>query len=353
MKKLRFIRYLTYFTIILALISALPGGALATKVSSDGHGNQNQYMREDSRSSYDNEIDNTSDVNDSESDPGRLQNNLNVKDQNRISEYKEERKKIKEELQLERKKYQESKKDFLKIRSQIRAEELNPNSNEALNATKLYLNSSINYMIAHLSNVKSNMEYSNGNGTEKRIAVINEKIKLLEAEKLEVANASSQKELAATVRSVREVWDDAQKISLAGAGQTVSGKIGEFLEKSETLSEKLEEKIKSLNETGADISDLEIKLASYKTYIKSAQEKKKDADSIYYDKNVTRENMAKANNYLLQSLSDINKSNKLLIDIFEELKKYETEKINETEVENSLKTELNTTKSVNTKRANS
>lgn len=353
MKKLRFIQYLTYFTIILALISALPGGALAAKVYSDGHGNQNQYMREDSRSSYDNEIDNTSDVNDSESDPGRFQNNLNVKDQNRISEYKEERKKIKEELQLERKEYQESKKDFLKIRSQIRAEELNPNSNEALNATKLYLNSSINYMIAHLSNVKSNMEYSNGNGTEKRIAVINEKIKLLEAEKLEVANASSQKELAATVRSVREVWDDAQKISLAGAGQTVSGKIGEFLEKSETLSEKLEEKIKSLNETGADISDLEIKLASYKAYLKSAQEKKKDADLIYYDKNVTRENMEKANNYLLQSLSDINKSNKLLIDIFEELKKYETEKINETEVENSLKTELNTTKSVNTKRANS
>jgi len=51
--------------------------------------------------------------------------------------------------------------------------------------------------------------------------------------------------------------------------------------------------------------------------------------------------------------SYINKSNKLLIDIFEELKKYETEKINETEVENSLRTELNTTKSVNTKRANS
>jgi len=56
MKKLRFIQYLTCFTIILVLISALPGGALATKVSSDGHGNQNQYMREDSRSSYDNEI---------------------------------------------------------------------------------------------------------------------------------------------------------------------------------------------------------------------------------------------------------------------------------------------------------
>ena len=112
-------------------------------------------------------------------------------------------------------------------------------------------------------------------------------------------------------------------------------------------------KIESLNETGADTSDLEIKLASYKSYIKSAQEKKEEADSIYDDKNVTRENMEKANNYLRQSLSDINKANKLLREIFEELKEYEIEKTNETEVENSLKTELNNTKNVNSKRHNS
>ena len=36
MKKLRFMRYLTYFTIILTLLSALPGAAFAAKVSSDG-----------------------------------------------------------------------------------------------------------------------------------------------------------------------------------------------------------------------------------------------------------------------------------------------------------------------------
>ena len=49
-------------------------------------------------------------------------------------------------------------------------------------------------MIAHLSNVKSNIEYSNGNGTEEKIAAIDEKIKLLEVEQADVANASSQEE---------------------------------------------------------------------------------------------------------------------------------------------------------------
>jgi hypothetical protein len=352
MKKLRFMRYLTYFTIIFTLLIVLSGAAFAAKPSPAEQGNQNRNMQEDSGNSYINEMNNTSDANISEASPERLSGNLSVKNQNRISEYKHERQKIEEELELQRKEYQQAKKDFLKVKNRIRAEELNPNSNEALDATKLYLNSSISYMIAHLSNVKNNMEYSNGNGTEKTITSIGEKIELLEAEKVKVANASSQKELAATVRSVRETWEDAQKISLGGSGQIVSEKVGEFLNKSETLSDILETRIENLNKTGADISDLRIKLASYRSYLKSAQYKKKDADSVYEDQNATRENLVEANNYLLQSISDINKANKLLKDIFEELKKHENPKNNEDEVESNPRTKLKNTENVNSKKTN-
>jgi len=348
MKKLRIVRYLAYFTIISTLLGVLSGSTLAAKGSSEqGNENQNQYMRENSRGSYtsENESENESGGNSSESDPEKLQNNLSRQGRNTISE--QERKEIKEELQFQKKEYQEAKEDFLEIKNRIRAGKLDLNSEEALNATKIYLNSSISYMIAHLSNVKSNMEYSNGNGTDEKIAAIGEKIKLLEAEKAEVENASSQKELLVTVRSVRGIWDDAQKISLAGSGEIVSEKIGEFLEKSETLSKKLETDIKSLNETGVDTSDLETKLASYNSYIRSAQEKKEKADSIYSDGNVTRENMKKANNYLRQSISDINKANKILREIFDGLKKHENELTNVTNIENNLKTYFNDTKSVN------
>ncbi len=151
---------------------------------------------------------------------------------------------------------------------------------------------------------------------------------------------------------VRETWVDAQKISLAGAGQIVSEKVGEFLEKSEALSDTLDSRIENLNKTGADISDLKIELASYRSYLKSAQDKKKDADSIYEDQNVTRENLEMANNYLLQSISDINKANNLLKDIFEELKKTENPKINEVDVESSPKIEHNKNKNVNSTKTN-
>jgi hypothetical protein len=326
----------------------LPGAAFAVNSYSEEYGNQNKNMQVESvnSSSRVNATNNTGEEGISEADSESLGGNLDEKNQNRIFEYKKERQKIKEELELQREDYHKAKKEFIKVKNQIHAGKLNPDSYEVLNATKLYLNSSISYMIAHLSNVKGNMEYANCNGTEKIVADIDEKIRLLEAKKVEVANATSQKELAATVRSLRGTWVEAQRISLAGAGQIVSEKIGEYLGKSKVLSDILNEKIENLNETGADISDLKVKLVSYKSYLTSAQNDKKDADAIYEDKNTTREKLEEANNYLLQSISDINKANKLLKDIFIELKKYENQKTNETEVESSPKTKFKTTKDV-------
>ncbi|MDW5552200.1 chromosome segregation ATPase [Methanosarcina sp.] len=326
MKKSRIVQDLACFTIILTLLSLLvPGCSLAAINSYDhGNGSQNQYMHEDTLVSY-NETDNVGESSSSESDVKQEQKNLSTENRSEVSEYKQERKQFEDELQFHKQEYNEAKENFLKIRDRIRAKELDSNSEEAVNATKSYLNSSINYMIAHLSNVESNMEYSNGNETNEKVTVIDEKIRLLEVEKLNVANASSQRELLVVVRSVRGIWNDAEKISLSSAGQTVSEKIGEFLEKSESLSERLGVEIKDLKETGIDTSELEIKLASYISYIKSAQEKKVMADSLYSGENVTREDMRTANNYLRQSLNDISKANKLLREIFVKLKNYETE----------------------------
>ncbi len=347
MKKSRIVLYLACFTIIITVLSLLPGGSLAARDSSEnGNGNQNQYMRESISNLDKNKTDNadaSSSKSDAKSDAKPEQKNLSAKDRDNISEYRQERRQLKEELQFHQQEYQVAKGNFLKIRNRIRAEELDLNSEEALNATKFYLNSSINYMMAHLSNVKGNIGYSNGNGTEDKIIAIDEKIKLLEAEKAKIANASSQEELLVVVRSVRGIWNDAEKISLSSAGKTVSEKIGEFLEESGKLSEKLGTKVGNLKETGVNTAELETKLASYVSYIKSAQEKKETADSIYDDENVTREDMQKANNYLRQSLNDISKANKLLKEIFGELKNYETEGYNGTKVKKVVKVKSETT----------
>ncbi len=112
MKKLRFMRYLTYFTIIITLLIVLPGAAFAAKASPEEHGNQDQNMQEDSGSSYVNEINNTSDANTSEAGPEQLSGNLSVKNQNRISEYKQERQQIKDRTRASKGRISESKEGF-------------------------------------------------------------------------------------------------------------------------------------------------------------------------------------------------------------------------------------------------
>lgn len=347
MKTSKNFQFLVYLTIMLILLSIIPEVSFAAKDSSEhGKGNQDKYLSQDARNSSNNETGDTGGTGNFTADKERLQKNSSIKDRNRTSEQKQEKNQLREELQVNKQEYKEAKGEFLKIRNLVRAGKLDPNSKETLNATKLYLNSSINYMIAHLSNVKSNVAYSSGNGTDEKAIAVAEKIKLLEAEKAEIANASSQEELLVVIRSVSGVWNNAEKTSLESAGQTASEKIGEFIEKSENLSKQLRTEVDDLNETGVNTTDLDTKLTSYNFYIKSAKENKEAADAIYSGENVTRKDMEKANGYLRQSLSDINTANNIIRQILNELKEYETENGKETGVEDNQKTALNNTENI-------
>ncbi len=349
MKKSKIVRYLAYVAFILMLFCVLPGGSLATKDSS-GNGNGIQYAGESITGSENDEKNSIESVNGTENSyPENMQDQDGVQTQDRdqISAYNLEKKQMNEALQLQKTEYRGAKEDFLKVKNQIRSGKLGPNSEEAVKATRTYLNSSINYMRIHLVNVKTNMLYSNVNGIEERIVAIDENLKLLEAEQAKVANASSQQEFLVTVGSLREVWNNAQKISLKGAGQTVSQKIGTFLDKSVKLSEKLEAEIAGLNETGVHTADLETRLDSYNLYLIAAQGKKAAADSIYEDENATLENLVVANNYLREALSNVNKANQILRVIFDELKEYKHEEVYEIGLENNIETKLNNTISIN------
>ncbi len=338
MKKSRVVLYLACFTIIIIVLSLLPGNSLASKDSSEyRNGNSNQYTREDVLSSDKNKTENVDEASNSKSYAISEHKNLSEKGRKNVSESNQERKQSRENLQFYKQEYKVAKENFLTIRNRIREKELDPNSDEALNVTKIYLSSSISYMVAHLSNVKDNMVYSDGKGMEEKITALDEKIKLLETEKTKVANASSQEELSVVVKSVSGIWNNAEKDSISSAGQIVSEKIGEFLEESENLSIKLENKTLNLKETGVNTSELETKVSSYVSVIKFAQENKDEADSIYNGTNVTREDMQEANDYLRQSLSDINKANALLREIFVELKNYENKVFNKTEITNIVK----------------
>lgn len=352
MKKL--VRYLSYIVFILILFSILSGEAFATKSASD-NGNGNQYANKNTVDTDNSEKDSSENTNSGNangtesSSPENVneENTTRIQNKDEYTSYKLEKEQMQEELQLQKSEYKEAKEDFLQVKNKIQSGKLNAGSEEAIDATKIYLNSSISYMIAHLKNVETNMQYSNGNGNEEKIAAINESITLLEAEQAEVAKASNQQELLVSVKSVRAIWTDAQKTSLKGAGQIVSQRIGEFLEKSENLSENLEVEIQNLNETGVDTAELQTRLTSYKLYLKAAQEKKEDADSIYAAENATQKDLEVANNYLRESLNNVDKANQILKVIFGELKEYGFKEADEVGTENNSIRKINNTTSTN------
>ncbi|MPN59814.1 hypothetical protein SDC9_207536 [bioreactor metagenome] len=147
---------------------------------------------------------------------------------------------------------------------------------------------------------------------------------------------------------MHEVWTNAQKNSLTGSGQIVSQRIGEFLDKSENLSEELEVEIEILNETGVDTANLQTRLASYKQYIKAARERKTAADTVYENESATQKDLEVANNNLREALNNVNKANQILKLIFGELKEHGFKEISETETENNnSKTEINNNISTN------
>lgn len=364
MEKVRFRQYLAYFTIILILLSVLPSGAFAAK-GETGHENgnsaksidtsqsidrnksinknqsidRNQFLNKnqsidrnqslhENQSTYKKPINFTSngtygwaDINNSSIlERGHLQEK--VRDMKEEKELKKEE--LKEQLQSERTEYQAVKNDFLQVRKQLHEGSLDPDSEEVMNATRRYLNSSLEYMIAQLVNVRGNIEASNGNGTQNRVTALNEQIYRLQAERENVENASTFKDFELAATSVRGAWNNSRKVSLTEAGQTVSEQIEDFLEKSDNLSANIETSIEALNENGTNTTELEGKLADYEVLVSAAKEKKNAADAIHEDENATVEELEEANNYLREALSDINEAKGIVKEIFGELKDLES-----------------------------
>jgi DNA repair ATPase RecN len=257
-----------------------------------------------------------------------------------LREEAQERTQLKEQLKVRKNNYQSSKKNFLAIRKQLRSGNY---GDEELGITREYLNSSIDYMIAHLEKVQYNLEQSNGNGTGARIATIEERISQLQDEKKAIGKAEDLEDFANATESVRGVWNNVINRTAVETGQTACESLDKFVNKSEAVSLKLENEIGSLNKTGVDTTELEAKLANYNSLMDSARENNEAAKKIYNKENATQEELQKADHNLQSALNEIKEANQILKEIFGELKQYRIEEANRIRTQNALGTEFTDT----------
>ncbi len=262
----------------------------------------------------------------------------------------QEREQLKEGLKIQKNNYQTSRQNFLAIRKQLRSGDY---GEKELEITRTYLISSIDYMIAHLEKVQYNLEQSNGNDTETRIATIEDRISQLQKEKEAIESVEDLEDFTVAVKSVRGIWNNVKNSVDTETGKTASEKIDKCVDKSETFSNKLGKEIESMKATGINTTALESKLSSYNALMDAAREKNDEAKKIYNKENATSAELQKANGYLQSTLIDLKNANLILKELFGELKQYRIERNNETKVKNILNAGLNNSENANNTNNNS
>jgi len=145
------------------------------------------------------------------------------------------------------------------------------NATEALDAAKEYLTGTIDYMVTRLETIKEDGSY-----TEEVNATIDTYIDRLEAQKDDVAAADTRKDLSEATRDIRKIWSDAQK----DLNRINSGLVN-YLEKTDGVSERLQNEIDSLTEDGEDTEELQEMLDDYNALIEEAKQAHERAREAY------------------------------------------------------------------------
>lgn len=288
------LRIFSYFTVVLMLASILPGGAFAASDNA-----MDSDMSSISGSYGNDQVDDASQE-DSDDDTTQLLDRERDRDRDMVNATDDATRK-RTEAQKEKRSdaaanYMAAKNNFVNIKSK------NPNlySEEAINATKEYLISSIDYMIANLDD-------------EQYIDELND-------EKNKVKAATTRKELGDSAKHIRSIWNDARKNHIVSAGKNIDNKINAIIKTSDALIIRLENEIATMKENGEDVEELEELLAQYKERINDANKSREQARNIYQDENGTNaQNMQEANAYLQQAGKDIKESNVILRNMLKEL----------------------------------
>jgi hypothetical protein len=143
--------------------------------------------------------------------------------------------------------YLDARDNFVKLR----ATDKNLSSEEAIGATKEYLNSTIDYMIISLDD-------------EEYIAKLN-------MEREDVTAATTRKELAESARDIRDIWKDASRQKAASASRSVDNKLNAVVKTSENMALRMENEIARLESNGEDVTELRSMLEEYRTLVSEAK----------------------------------------------------------------------------------
>ena len=190
---------------------------------------------------------------------------------------------------------------------------------ELKTAAKDHLLQTIDRMIGRLEVVQQQIEVAEENGVAPEGASdnIDRYILRLEGKKLEVESADTGADIVSAARDLKGEWREIRAEILRHTRYMIVARIGNYVEKSEKLSDKLDTQIDALADQGVDTQDLEDKLDRLddkidcvRTNYILAKDARRDGEPDEVRQAVRRANVC------------IKDANRIIRDIFQELREY-------------------------------
>lgn len=282
----------TYVTIVLMLMSVLSTGAFAA--SSGGNGNNGMGGQ----------------VNEVKNQEGE-ENRISISGNDDPND-----KGATERRQKNRDDYFAAKKKLQQVNANMNSGKINASSKEVFDVRKEYLLETINYTISNLEELKEKVDDSQREDADVIIAEIDEYISELDTEKDNVENSTTTKELAKSARNIRDIWRDAVKDAYKTRTTFVDEKVGTYLNRSVSLSERLSKEIETLQQQGEDTTELEELLQGYNGLIEQARQNRERAREAYQNGDDT------SREYWSASAENLKDANAVLAKISQILKTY-------------------------------
>ncbi|MCL7475890.1 MAG: hypothetical protein SCH39_11070 [Methanosarcinales archaeon] len=239
-------------------------------------------------------------------------------------------------IQNARQNYQDSREKFNEAKDRLNDTRSRENTFALKQATKDHLNHTIDYTIQQLEMlmIRAQVAEENGNAPFTASGNIQEYIDNLQDLKDDVASAETREDFQAIIKEIRNTWQKVNMESKYFTLATVNNKVGAFIDRSESIAERIQDEIDRQNAAGKDTTELERQLDNYNDALDKAIASHETATELFgehtgFDDKGQLTNAGEATRFLREANVQIRETNQalreansILREIFAELKQH-------------------------------
>lgn len=221
--------------------------------------------------------------------------------------------------------YEDAREDFMKMRLRWRQFRAANESPELIAKAKDFLTKAVDRGITHIELIERWVEKINISDEEKSelTAMLEENKAKLEGLKDDIEAATTKQEIEDIAKQIREVWLNIRVDVKKVVGIGMNARIKHILNRMELLSEKLNERIEKLKESGVDTSSLESLLSKFNSHLDEANANYEKAKEKFKEAATPKEIddlMRAGNQYIKEAHKHLRLAHAVLVEIVKELR---------------------------------